>query len=185
MRILKTAINPWTLRFADADLEKSFDTNRITYRDLPTFVKIGVWTMLLGFAARRLQLLFDAYYGSRMYSSDGELRLTLGFVFAVTVELLAHHISCLRFLQGAAIVVGTFWHIADSSCFYYPHEPTLIIMYILASYNTFRALPMICSVFTVLLFYSISWIVSACSLIICGCVFAFFYNLSYDLSISI
>ena len=128
MNAIKKEINPWTLKFRNVELEESYQATRISFEDLPLIGKVIILATIMFAVLRRFQLLFDSLYGSQMYDSGGELRLTLLFVISTGLEFVFAYVKTLNILRGSGLVVGSFWNIIDASCFYYPKEPSLTPM---------------------------------------------------------
>jgi hypothetical protein len=129
MRLNSEAIYGRSLRFRNADMEKRFQANRMSYDDLPCLGKALIWGTMIGASFRRLQLLYEAYSGQSPYDPNGELRITLEFFSGILLDILVYFIRSLAPIRGTALTIAAFWSVIDSSCFYYPKEPSLVPMY--------------------------------------------------------
>ena len=128
MKATHKEINPWTLKFKNAELETTYQQVKMSFKDLPLVGRIAVMVTLTLAIGRRLMLLFDSLYGTQVYDSNGEIRLTLEFMIGVALEFPFAFFKPLGSFRGAGISVGGFLSLIDSSCFYYPAEPCLVTM---------------------------------------------------------
>ena len=128
MKLDAKAINRFSLKFRDANLELRFQASRMKYDDFPLTGRIFLWIIVLGSSFRRLQLFFQAYLGNSSYDAKFELRLTLMYFGGFILEIFVYMISALVPIRGALVTLGTFWSVIDGSSFYYPKEPALLPM---------------------------------------------------------
>ena len=182
MKSIKGAINPWTLKFENTEIEQGYQSSRISFRQIPLIGKIVVCGVIAGALIRRVQLVFDAYYGSKSYNPADELRLTLELFIGFVLELIFGGVPPAKCLRGTGVTIGAFLSVVDSSCFYYPAEPALAPMYFVHVFK-YRVVPLICSYCIILLFYTQNWIVTSFCLMINSIIFVVFMSISYKLTI--
>ena len=128
MKSIRQQFSAWTLRFINTDIESSYQETKMSFEDLPLIGRITVFGTVLLALVRRYQLLFDSIYGTKMYSAYDETRATIEFTIGVFLEFVFGFVKPLNFLRGTGITVCGFLSIMDSSCFYYPAEPSIIPM---------------------------------------------------------
>lgn len=126
MNSKKSFLNTYTLSFLNEDLEKEYQSLRVSLKELPLWGKISLWALIIFYGLRRLQLILEAIYGDSGQPLMSEIRITLEFLGGLLYEIPIYFIPKLSILRGFAMVFCGLWSTIDASCLYYPSVPTLV-----------------------------------------------------------
>jgi len=156
MNNLTNEMNPWTLKFNNEELEKSYQTTRMKLKDISLFGKIFIAYIIAAIIIRKFHLIYLAIKDDNSDLAWAEVRCTLEVLLGIFLEIPLVCISRLNFLRGTPIFVLAYLAICDMSLVYYPYVPAVVPI----------AIPTVAYSLLLAMFYMHGWSVTFFCLVI-------------------
>lgn len=114
----------WSLRFANVGLESAYHSHKLQYKDTPTWFKRVLWSVVIMFVLRRMQLMIFAYYlpDTTTARYDVEIITICVLLCCFTFEIFSFSVQSLARVRGFAMLVAWFFTTSYTSQVYNPNK---------------------------------------------------------------